>query len=57
MLLYSSILLLLGNAVTSRRIFTILFNRVTIMILLSTGFAGCESIWALVRVMYKLRLL
>ena len=45
MLLYSNIILLLGNAVTSRRIYSILFNRVTIMILLTTSLMGCESLF------------
>jgi hypothetical protein len=44
MLLFSNIFLLLVNAVTLRRIFTIWFNRVAILILLYSGIIGFESL-------------
>jgi hypothetical protein len=44
-MLYIHIYIYLGNAVTFRRIYSILFNRVTIMILLTTGLMGCESLF------------
>jgi len=45
MLLFSNILLLLVSAVTSRREFTIFFNRVAIIILLYSGIIGYDSLY------------
>ena len=45
MLLISNIFLLLVNAVTSRREYTILFNRVAIFILLYSGIIGHGSLY------------
>ena len=46
MLLISIILLLLVNAVSSRRDSTIFFNRVAILILLYSGILGYESLYS-----------
>jgi hypothetical protein len=45
MLLLSNLFLLLVNAVTFRREFTILFNRVAIFILLYSGIIGYDSLY------------
>ena len=45
MLLHSNILILLGNAVTSRRIYSILLIRVTVIILLPIGLMPRESLF------------
>ncbi len=46
MLILSTISLLLNNAITLRRILSIIFNRVTIILLLGFGTIVCDALYA-----------